>query len=85
MYDVHPRTYMFVVYSHARIQTPAVRTSDWVTFPETADSGVETKISPAGHGPIEQLNLTGGQAGVQGYFTDYLWYSTTVDKSEDGQ
>ena len=41
------------------------------------------KVSP--EGPIEQLMLTGGQAGVIKYYSDYLWYSTSIPRASNGQ
>ena len=66
-----------------RVETHSTRTSEWAVFQEAVASGAQSKASP--RGPIEQLVLTGGQAACQGYFTDYLWYSTSVPRSEDGQ
>jgi len=61
----------------------AVRTSDWVQYKESPADGTESQSSAKG--PIEQLHLTGGQAAVTGYFSDYLWYTTNIPKAADGK
>lgn len=66
-----------------RIVTPAVRVEEWVQFQEAPAAGTMSKTSD--RGPIEQLHLTGGQAAVQGYFSDYLWYTTSIPTAPNGQ
>jgi len=71
------------------VQRLAVQTSEWTVYQEEVGSGAMTKTSTnnnTAEGPIEQLQLTGGQAGVAAgqYYTDYLWYTTTIPASSSG-
>lgn len=65
-----------------RVQTVAPRTSEWTVYQETG----WCERHASSKGPIEQLHLTGGQAGVGStYYTDYLWYNTSIPASATGE
>lgn len=63
--------------------TDAARSSEWSVYQEAAASGC-TKQHASSKGPIEQLHLTGGGTACSGYYSDYLWYTTTIPKSSSG-
>eukprot|EP01046_Picozoa_sp_COSAG06_P004719 COSAG06_NODE_202_length_20343_cov_59.390931_3_plen_1016_part_00 len=66
-----------------RTVTPAPRSSKWSVYHEAASSGC-AKQQPSSKGPIEQLHLTGGGTACSGYYSDYLWYTTTIPASSSG-
>ena len=65
------------------LRTAAVRTSEWEVYQESAASGCAEHQSSA-KGPIEQLHLTGGGTAVDEFYSDYLWYTTTIPAADKG-
>ena len=61
--------------------TPASPTSQLEALVDTGGSGSSVG---SGVGPIEQLHLTGGGTAVDEFYSDYLWYTTTIPAADKG-
>lgn len=67
---------------HAIAAVP--RSSSWTVYQEAAGGTGCAKHQASPKSPIEQLHLTGGGTACSDYYSDYLWYTTTVPTATNG-